>query len=269
MRASLSAVLACLALTVSLNTVSRAERLEPAVYIRAAAVGTEWSLTNFKDSQNREQASLRAEGIIPDYEPIERTYGFALEGGVRMSSTWSMGLGYSYEKKSLIAGAEGTALVDDGFGGMVEAFTRVTHDYTLTLWEMSANLSYWIPFIPGLYLGASGGIAGGTLEETFVLDSESEGVTSSGMADGNYDKVDPVAGFFAGFQYEFRSAPLIYIEGGYRLRNVGEFDGTSAGSGAVDIAKPDGELTNFDGELVGDMDFSGWYARAGIGLAFN
>lgn len=269
MSARFHVLVACLCLAALPAGTSAATKLDQVVYLRVGGGVALWDLADFEAALERDQAFHEAGGLVAEYASIEAANAIALEAGARVSSNWSVGLAYSYERKKFENSASGRTLLDVGAGADVDATATISDDFTLVVWEMSANLSFWFPYVRGFYVGISGGLAGGKVEENITIDAESAGESYTGSALGEYDNTDPIAGVFAGFQYEFRSAPLIYVEMGYRQRNLGPFEGSASGSGDIDVVKPADELTDYRGKLVGVMDFSGYYARAGIGFAFD
>jgi hypothetical protein len=98
--------------------------------------------------------------------------------------------------------------------------------------------------------------------ESTVIDDETI------VGSGDYNGSGFVGGLFAGFQHEFEAGPLVYFETGYRLRNLGEFEGTFVDDLDEDI-KPNGVFTNLEEDPVGDINFSGFYVRAGFGFALD
>ena len=251
-------VLVCLAITFSSNA-AQSNELGKVFYIRGAGGVTFWSMGDFNDAQDRNKELLDDDGFSTDYEDIGSVFDLAVEAGARVSSMFSVGLTFSRGSKTIENSANVSTLGGDLF---------VADDYELDIWELVANVAFWVPGASGLYLGASAGTGKGTMTEDIGI-RVVNGVNESLAASGDYDGSGFVGGIFAGFQYEFDSAPLVYAEMGFRLRNLGEFDGTFEDPDQLFGEPRDGTPRDFDEEALGDIDYSGFYIRAGLGVAFD
>jgi hypothetical protein len=257
-------VLMAVCIVAFLPVSAQSDELGKIFYIRSSGGIGYWSMEDLKNALDHDKAILQEEGIDTDYEDLGAVFGFGVEAGARVFSFISVGLSFEYEKNTLENSAGGMVYFDDGMGGTIWVSYDVVDDYELSIWEVQANVTFWMPPAPGLYIGASGGLGSGSINEDLFLSLESAIDSESISENGDYEGSGFVGSIFAGYQYEFTSAPLVYLEAGYRLRNLGSFDGSFS-----DDFKPKGELTNLDRKPVGDINYSGFYVRAGVGFTID
>jgi hypothetical protein len=259
-------VIVCLSVFAAATTVAQANELGKAFYLRGAGSMGTWSMGDFNDALDRDKDMFQDFGFRTGYEDIGAVLGFGFEMGVRVSSMLSVGVGFGYESNTPENSATLNGILDLG-GGPVEVSQEVSDDYELSIWEITANVAFWVPAAPGMYLGASAGIGNGSLTETLFVRFDDGSFVDTFSESGEYDGSGFVGSIFGGYQHEFDSAPVLFVETGFRLRNLGTFDG-SFSSNDIGV-KEDGELTDLNGEAVGDMNYSGLYLRAGVGIAVD
>lgn len=89
--------------------------------------------------------------------------------------------------------------------------------------------------------------------------------TNNFSGEGDWSGTGFVGGAFMGYRFGLSPLASLFLRGGYRYRNLGEFSGDSYRS---DTGSGSGSPQDNAGNPL-DFDFSGVYIRAGFGLGFG
>ena len=224
------------------------ERSTPKGYLRGFLGYTTQALGDLNDAIEDDEQALRGLGIPLDWE----TFGGAMEFGagadLRVSDTVTLGMQVGMQRSS----------VENSYSDWSGA---LSDHIDLRVIDVSGTLTFWPPNSPGLFVGGSMGVAFGTAdsesrfriysEPEYDLDAESD-FSGSGLS----------LGAFGGYQAAVGEAGLVFLKAGYRLRNLGEFDG--------DVCSPqsgcwDTEAQDNAGQAL-DFDFSGFFLECGLGF---
>ena len=252
MRAHLRALVWTGFLLVALPTLSYGFELEEAFFIRGGVGMVSRDLGSFEGSLMSEQTQFEADGFSTNYEAFEDVPSGDFELGIRFSPTLSLSASYCLEENTL----------SNTFS---DATVSGSDELELVVWNVSTNVAYWIPAVPGLYFGGSIGAGRATVNEKYSLTDTGAGADEPLTESGAYQADGFVFGAFAGLQIEWPSIFLIYAQGGFQHRNFGTLEGRFSDQ----VIKPGVDWRNLHKQPMGDFNLNGYYVRVGMGVAFE
>ena len=225
------------------TSTSRPWYIHPTIGFNSPSLG---DVNDYLDSTEQIFESGLGSSVSWDNFGMAAVFGFEL--GKQVSNSAFLGVKFAYQKSSISNSYQNST-------------AAISFDPAYSLYDFSARLKFVLPSAPGLYLGASAGYASGKFTEELDfnyfpdpnenLQAESE-YTGSGLALGG----------FVGYQLSIGKTVFLTGELGYKLRNLGSFEGT--------ITSP--QLGTFEGTAVDnsgkemDFDFSG--VSVDIGVVF-
>jgi len=210
------------------------------------------SLKDWNDAIKEEERFLQSSGApVSKWDTFGAGFPAGAEVGFFSNDMVSVGAGFAYQKSSV------SNTVSD-------ASASLSSSANVSVLSFVGNVSIWIPGTRGLFVGADGGVGlGKAKSEGHFRDFGDP--TQDFDARGDWDGKGPVAGVFAGFQRSFPGGPLLFVKVGFQFQNLGEFDGTSGGTGQ---ATQSGPPRKSSGQAM-DTDFSGLQLAAGFGFALG
>ena len=186
-----------------------------------------------------------------EWEEFGGTMDLGGEFAIRISKTFSFGMGVNYQKNNL------TNSYSDYIGA-------ITDKMELQIVDLTVNLYAFLPGTNGLFVGINGGFSFGAYDCDFrvqIYDDPEGYYTQRTDASGK----GLMGGIFAGYELNFTSGLQVFGKFGYRYRNLKTFSGYFSDS---DGTKYTGVIDGGYGNDI-DFDFSGLYLLVGLGFSFG
>jgi hypothetical protein len=236
-------------------------------YLRGAfgrAGGSFNDLNGYIDTWNQ---ALVAHDYPGSFEKIGAAWAYELEAGYRLSDDLSVGIGFSRGKHSVDSKSNSVSL---------SAFSTLAQEIGVTVSEVAANLTWWMPSAKGVFFGIESGMGFGKLTEKLTAEMTTipDFTTDAQSVTGEFTGSGLCGGLFGGYELDMPGFS-VHVKGGYRFRGLGEFKGKFAGG--TDLTTAQEESNNpyhglsgpTERDSVIKTDASGVFLTVGMGFWFG
>jgi hypothetical protein len=262
---------ALLALACSLSGQARAGPSARSFYVQGGFDDSGHSLSDLERYTATWNAAMRSAGLPTGFDDVGWAPGFEVEAGYHVTDVLSIGVGFSHGMHSTDGSSAG--VLDPGGRPIALRYTRKLE---ASISEFTANVTYSVPAIRGIFLGAQVGLALGTLDED-VSAVATDGINvESDSWSGEFTGSGLAGGVFGGYRMGLGAGFSTFGKLGYHSRNLGRFrghftrNGEPEPSGDHDYA---GLLNALDPEAYPfravEFNYSGPYFSLGLGVSFG
>ena len=154
---------------------------------------------------------------------------------------------------------------DTGEPAETESYDERLH---VSAWDVTANMTYWVPSAPGLHFGAQLGLVRGTFErdDVYHLDTNTQ-LPDLLLTQGTFKGTGAVLGAFTGYDQPITPQLSLTTRMGYRYRQIQKPLGTTYSTDFGDQGNTreweNGPLLDANGHPM-SLDLGGFYFQIGI-----